>query len=296
MTTRPDRFTWHEGDLVLVDDDDNPIGKAGWDESKHPRHPRGSERGGEFAAADGEWGEAYIGGEKRRVWIPSSAEAEASAGGFRDLPSEWGKRGYYTHSPQFRLPRVMDDVDFYSRSGEKLYGRVVAIGENQIKLKDHATDKVHTFQLRTDTRKPFIKDDDIADSPFTITATIEKFDEDKRLVTGWASIVEKDGEQVLDRQDDTLTEDEIVKAAHAFMELRAGKSLHAGSRIGDIVESVVFTKDLQQKLGIDLGKVGWLITMKVHDDDVWDQVKKGELVAFSIGGRGIRELIEDDAG
>ncbi len=49
MTDTTDKFTWEMGDIVF----DEPSAYAEWDESKHPRHPGGSEAGGEFAPAGG---------------------------------------------------------------------------------------------------------------------------------------------------------------------------------------------------------------------------------------------------
>ena len=48
---------------------------------------------------------------------------------------------------------------------------------------------------------------------------------------------------------------------------------------------------MQKALGVDLGKVGWFIGLKIEDDGVWKRVKSGELAAFSFGGRGVREPI-----
>jgi len=120
-------------------------------------------------------------------------------------------------------------------------------------------------------------------------ATIIKYSEEQRCVTGWASVVEQDGKPVVDHQGDVMSEADLLKSAHNFMaDYRVGKAMHQGGKVGDIVESVVFTKDLQKALGIDLGKVGWLIKVKVSDPAIWKRVKSGELKAFSIGGYGQR--------
>jgi hypothetical protein len=125
-----------------------------------------------------------------------------------------------------------------------------------------------------------------------LTARITKVDEDQRLVSGWFSVIEDGGERVVDAQGDVISEAALVKAAHDFMrDSRAGKAMHQGRRAADVVESIVFTRDLQKALGIDLGKVGWFATMKVRDDEVWKRVKSGELCAFSIGGTGRRRKI-----
>lgn len=114
-------------------------------------------------------------------------------------------------------------------------------------------------------------------------------DDEQRLVLGWASVIEEAGKSVVDSQGDVIDEDTLLKAAHGFiLDARAGKLMHQGKRVGDVVESIVFTKDLQKALGIDLGKIGWLITYKVRDEELWKEVKAGKYPAFSIGGLGRR--------
>lgn len=128
---------------------------------------------------------------------------------------------------------------------------------------------------------------------------ILKSDDDQRLVFGWASVVTKDGQAVTDHQGDVIEVADLEEAAHGFMvDARSGGVMHlqregAVVKIGEVVESMVMTKAKQDALGIDLGQEGWLITMKVHDDEVWKSVKDGTFKAFSIGGRGVRIPMED---
>lgn len=129
-----------------------------------------------------------------------------------------------------------------------------------------------------------------ADSSFQL----KKVDEDERLVFGWFSVVEKDGEPLVDREGDIITPREIEKAAYNFvLKARVAGEVHMRKGVGDLVESIVFTKEKQEALGIDLGMVGWWGGFKVTDDDVWAAVKKGDYPMFSIGGRGKRVPLED---
>jgi hypothetical protein len=117
------------------------------------------------------------------------------------------------------------------------------------------------------------------------------------LVTGWASIIEKDGQIITDHQGDRITPEELTAAAHDFIaNSRQGGVLHDefGKNIGHIVESVVMTRELQKALDIDLKKAGWLITYKVEDPRVKAMVKAGVLKSFSIGGKGHREAVDVD--
>lgn len=116
--------------------------------------------------------------------------------------------------------------------------------------------------------------------------------EDQRMVWGWASVSTVNGELYTDAQGDQLPTHELQKAAHKFMsEARIGKVMHTGRKKGAIVDSIVFTKELQDALGIDLGTEGWFVGYHVEDDDTWARVKKGELASFSIGGVGNRTPI-----
>jgi hypothetical protein len=118
--------------------------------------------------------------------------------------------------------------------------------------------------------------------------TVQKFDDEQRLVWGWALVSVEKGQPVTDRQGDVVDTGELQKTVHKFMDDRTGKAMHKGHRVGTVVDSIVFTKELQDALGVDLGREGWFVGMHVPDDATWMRVKKGELKAFSIGGEGER--------
>lgn len=131
--------------------------------------------------------------------------------------------------------------------------------------------------------------------------TIAKVDEDKRLVFGWANIIkDEQGQLLLDRQDDFIdSEDELEKAAYKYvLNSRDGGEMHVRKGVSTMVESVVLTKEKQAALGIPEGTVptGWWIGFKVTDDRVWDQVKKGDYVGFSVHGTGQRQKKQLRAG
>lgn len=120
-------------------------------------------------------------------------------------------------------------------------------------------------------------------------ANISKLDEAQRLVFGWFSVIEENGEVVKDLQGDMISEAELEKAAYDFvLNARVGGEMHVRKGVGRLVESIMFTKEKQKALGIDLKKVGWWGGFKVDDEDVWEGVRSGKYVAFSIGGKGKR--------
>ena len=125
-----------------------------------------------------------------------------------------------------------------------------------------------------------------------IEGKILKADDDQRMVYGWASVVTEKGEPVVDRQGDVIEPETLVKAVNDFMEhLRVGKAMHTGEQVGVVIHSFPVTKELGDALGIHSDREGWIVAYKVYDDGVWNMVKSGELAAFSIGGRAMKEEI-----
>lgn len=128
----------------------------------------------------------------------------------------------------------------------------------------------------------------MADS-FSFSHDITKFDDEKRLVYGWASVIEENGVPVEDYHGDVIDVEDLVKAAHVFVtDYRESNLMHQGESVGKFVESLVFTKEVQKALGIDLKKVGWFVALKVENDNVWKMVKDGSLAMFSIEGKAKR--------
>lgn len=121
---------------------------------------------------------------------------------------------------------------------------------------------------------------------------IEK-NEESRVVTAWASIVEKGGELVEDHEGDVIFPEDLEQAAWEFVAnvRRAGLMHERSDGIGGLVGSMVFTRELQKILGIDLEQVGWLVQFHVEDDDVWKRIKTGDLPMMSIHGAGERTPI-----
>ena len=115
-----------------------------------------------------------------------------------------------------------------------------------------------------------------------------KAKEAEQLVSGWANVsVNADGSIPLDWQDDVIAPEVLEKAAVNFMlDYRGSGVMHDGDAVGTVVESIVFTKEKQQAIGIPEGTVpqGWFITVKVHDADVFAKVKDGTYKMFSIQG------------
>lgn len=142
------------------------------------------------------------------------------------------------------------------------------------------------------------------DNEMTVTWSGEfsKMDSDKRQVFGWASVVEIDGKPIVDRQGDWIAPDDIEKAAYEYV-LKSRKGGHQHRRDGDqpfhaadMIESFVVTPEKIEKMGLPKDTpVGWWVGYKVHDDEAWSKVKKGEITGFSIHGKGKRVPVDMEA-
>lgn len=133
-------------------------------------------------------------------------------------------------------------------------------------------------------------DTSVSELTKSVEGQILKADEEQRMVYGWASVVTEKGEPVVDRQGDVIEPNTLVHAVNKFMEhVRVGKEMHKGDQIGAVIHSMPITKEIGESLGIQSDREGWIVAFKVYNDDVWAKVKSGELAAFSIGGRAIKE-------
>lgn len=89
----------------------------------------------------------------------------------------------------------------------------------------------------------------------------------------------------VDSQGDTVTAQEIEKAAHKWLvEYRKHDVQHDGQAAAmEPVESFIAPADLSIS-GQPVLKGAWVIGVHVNDAGTWDRVQKGELTGFSIGG------------
>lgn len=110
--------------------------------------------------------------------------------------------------------------------------------------------------------------------------------EEERFVLG--AVLEPD---TVDSQKDFYTAESIRDAAHSFMEhYQALGKQHSEIVTGKlkILESYLAPSTFE--MGEETIKKGtWLLAIRVADDDLWDQVKKGDFTGFSIGGAAYRK-------
>ncbi|GEO26239.1 hypothetical protein AAC03nite_20240 [Alicyclobacillus acidoterrestris] len=132
-------------------------------------------------------------------------------------------------------------------------------------------------------------------SDWQASVKISKVDDSQHLVFGWLSVSEdENGNTLVDSHGDIITPDDLEQAAYDFvLHSRQAGEMHDVIGVGQLVESMVFTAEKQQALGIPEGivPVGWWVGFYIDDPDVWAKIRSGEYAAFSIGGEAVREEV-----
>lgn len=127
---------------------------------------------------------------------------------------------------------------------------------------------------------------------------IEKAEPDRQLIFGWASVSERNGQLIIDKQGDIILPDDLELAAYDYvLTSREHDDMHTSQVSGRLVESMVFTKEKQKRLGIHgllkdaQGRVldtAWWCGWRIDSPELWAAHKRGERPELSIGGRGER--------
>lgn len=152
------------------------------------------------------------------------------------------------------------------------------VGVNKEKPPDNEKDKNDRSEKTVDIEKTEVRKN--------LVRGILKVDDEKQIVTG--IVLEP---EVEDAQGDIISAEEIEKAAHGFLAKSriVGKS-HAKIAKAEVVESYIAPDDFN--LGSETVRKGtWLLSVKVHDRNLWEEVKTGEITGFSIGAIGIRQTV-----
>lgn len=122
---------------------------------------------------------------------------------------------------------------------------------------------------------------------------VQKMNDDKRQVFGFFSVIEANGVPVIDSQGDVMLSSDLENAVYKYVKVsRMGDDRHDGRCKAVMIESMYFSKEKQEALGIDLGLVGWWGGFEVTDEVMWAKIKAGEYESFSIGGAGRYEQFD----
>jgi len=138
----------------------------------------------------------------------------------------------------------------------------------------------------------------VTEKSWETTFKVEKTNADKRWIFGWFSNVTKDGAMILDKQGDKIPVAELENAVYEFnLFARQHGHMHKDMGTGRLIESMVFTKEKQDALGIIIREnpedpmsaqiEGWWGGFFVDNPEVWKAIKRGELPEFSIGGTAV---------
>lgn len=150
-------------------------------------------------------------------------------------------------------------------------------------------DKVTEANRKTLSQSIFDDIQSLRKPPKTFKADVEvaKLDQTKNLVFGWASVsFSKDGNQVLDRQGHMIDTEDLEDAAYNFVVRSYGSGdMHRSEEFGELVESMVFTQEKIEKLGLPPGSIheGWWVGFRVPPK-YHEAVRLGKRRMFSIEG------------
>ena len=123
---------------------------------------------------------------------------------------------------------------------------------------------------------------------------LKQIDEEKRLLMGAALVPNKQIYRVNDKQEEYyifFSENTVRKASELFLKRSNQNNAtyeHKDKLSGmSVVESWIIEdtkQDKSAKYGFDLPVGTWMISMKVDNDEVWQDVKEGKVKGFSIEG------------
>lgn len=96
-----------------------------------------------------------------------------------------------------------------------------------------------------------------------------------------------------DGQGDFTSVEEVRKAKESFnsSEMRSNLFHMQMTDSFTVIESYVAPCDMQFQT-VTIQKGTWLVTLQVHDDDVWEAIKNEEITGVSIGALAVAEEIE----
>ena len=112
---------------------------------------------------------------------------------------------------------------------------------------------------------------------------------DDRLVWGWLCVSTKNGQAYYDTDRDWITEEAIERAARKHN--ASGKKAivfvnHDRQSVkGEVYNMVPHTSDLQRQFNMTCDKTGMMVSVLIHDAQLMERVKSGELRSFSVGFR-----------
>lgn len=128
---------------------------------------------------------------------------------------------------------------------------------------------------------------------------IEKADEERQIVFGWAYQSEDEsGERIVDHSGEFVKTDVLEDAAYVFnLDYREGDERHTETAKAQLIESFVVTPEKLEKMGLpdDALPRGWWVGFHVEDTELFGKIRDGEYPMMSIGGRAEKAEVDADA-
>lgn len=211
--------------------------------------------------------DAFIEGSARRIVIEIGITATV---GLPDLTKSFDDEmmGVPTFGPDFQLFQLSNlQIHEVTLTGRPAVGRLADF--QLIKSMDTGGDQPKF----ADKSVPFCKSID-----------------EKRQVFGYVLVPD-----LPDFQGDIVSAKSVEEAAHSFLKTMSGRRQtgdgigvehKAFEGFGHPIESFV---DHEGKFGV---KGGWVLGTQIVDNGTWEKIKSGEILGYSIGGRGDRQPIE----
>lgn len=122
---------------------------------------------------------------------------------------------------------------------------------------------------------------------WSIPLEIKKAQPERQMIFGWASVVKKNGEYIVDKQGDIIPIAELENAVLDYMlHSRDHGVMHEAQGTGRLVMSFLTTPEFMDAFGLTQkdDQVGWIAGYKIEDPALWEAHKAGVLPEFSIGG------------
>lgn len=122
----------------------------------------------------------------------------------------------------------------------------------------------------------------------SVYSQIRKVDDVRHWVTG--VVLEPD---TVDLQGDVITKDDVRRAMEGYMlKSQAVGRQHEAKAKASVVECYLSPEDFRLGGQQLVRKDSWVLSVKVFDEGLWNDVVSGKITGFSIGGKGVRSAAE----
>ena len=167
--------------------------------------------------------------------------------------------------------------------------------QSDLEEEDHDRDETESTEEEFEEDEPEIIGDEYE---LRMPVKVIKAYPEHQIIVGWASVVKKNGEYVVDKQGDVIPVAELENAVLDYAIHRGAHGLmHEEYSGGRLILGLPTTPDFMKAAGLNQDEdiVGFLGVWHIPDREVWEKHKRGELPELSISGRAHSvEVTEDE--